>query len=59
MTVLELQDIFASIGNAIDNYAGFDVIVAGDFNFQFVSDNIGFQHLDTFMAEFHLGSCDY
>ena len=57
--VLELQDIFASIGNAIDNYAGFDVIVAGDFNFQFVSDNIGFQHLDIFMAEFHLGSCDY
>ena len=57
--VLELQDIFASIGNVIDNYAGFDVIVAGDFNFQFVSDNIGFQHLDKFMAEFHLGSCDY
>ena len=42
---LELQDIFANIENVIDNHADFEIIIAGDYNFQFKHSMLVFNFL--------------
>ena len=56
--LLELHDLFSMIGNIIDDHQGYEIIVAGDFNFEFSTASCGFQFLERFMNDFKLRACD-
>ena len=54
----DMSDIFSGISYVLDQYPDYSVIVAGDFNCDIVSDNIGCKLVAQFMVEHRLACCD-